>query len=131
MGLRTVVKARHDQKSPISLKKIINKLELTEKQETAKQLQPKSKFRPQRVNPLPSYRANSSTQQPGEETSTMSVLRERQHGYLPGTALHSIRTTSVPGGRISRNCAQRNTINSAGVNGFADANFLPSLATTN
>ena len=45
VGLKTVTKARNNDKSPISLKKIINKLTVNERQEATKHLKPKSKFR--------------------------------------------------------------------------------------
>ena len=47
VGLRTVAKTRAAEKSPISLRKIIDKLEQTEKQE-ARNVQPKLKLRNQR-----------------------------------------------------------------------------------
>lgn len=73
VGLKTVQKTKTNERSPVSLKTIINKLEMTEKQE-AKLLQPKSKFRSQRANPMATYRATSPSPMPGEDASMISVL---------------------------------------------------------
>lgn len=70
---------------------------------------------------------NASVQ--NAEQAVLSVLRERQIGLAPGTAINSIRSTALPGTRTMRNGPQRSTLDAASFSstGPQPHSTLPSL----
>ncbi len=128
VGLRSVIKTRANEQNPISLRKIIDKLEHSEKLEQVQTSKPKhlrfgSHAQKNNVATKVSIASNKSSR--NEEGSTLSVLWERQNGLPPrNTTLSFIR-----GGKTSRNEVKRSTLNSAGFNTHqtVDVSFLPSL----
>ena len=78
---------------------------MTEKLE-AKQKSNKTKFKSQRTGPAYATISARPTTNQDDASATISVLKERQNGLVPGTALNQIRTLTVntlPGQRHTRN----------------------------